>query len=304
MHVSTWLLRRGGAAITVVALMLAGCGGAGAAGSGGTASSPPATSGATSTSVAAASGVLGQVERTGQLTVALAPFAPLEFQSSTTKRWEGFDVDFLSAFARTLHANLVVDDMAFAATIQAVHDGRADITANIFKTKSREKEIAFSEPVLNYVEGVIVNSVHPQVTVDSKAGLSGKTIATCRGCAEEAFVPLIPGAKDESYSTADDTFEAVSAGRVDAAFQPVMYEQYAVRTNPALHIKVLGPIPASIAGSAQKPQGFYGVAPGSSSQSLLQALNTFITRSCRDGDTQKILDRYGLTSSSYLEGLC
>lgn len=301
-------LRRCAAVLALGALVLSGCGAtaasSNAAGGTSTTSTPAAVSPTAASSSAAGGGLLGQVEKSGQLTVALAPFAPLEFQSSTTKQWEGFDVNFLTAFAKTLHAKLVVDDMAFAATIQAVHDGRADITANIFETPQREKELAFSKPILNYLEGVIVNSQHPAVSADTVAALSNKTIATCRGCAEQAFVPKIPGAKNASYGTADDTFEAVSTGRVAAAFQPVMYEQYAVRTNPALHIKLLGPIPAAVAGAAQKPQGFYGVALGSGSQTFLNRLNAYIQSSCLDGKTQQILDKYGLSSTSYLKGLC
>ena len=305
-------LRRCWAVLALGAVILSGCGAAATGSATGGAATPgtstPAASSSTASSTTASSGaatgLLGQVEKSGQLTVALAPFAPLEFQSTTTKQWEGFDIDFLTAFAKTLNARLVVDDMAFAATIQAVHDGRADITANIFETPSREQELAFSKPILNYLDGVIVNSQHPQVAADTVAALSNKTIATCRGCAEEAFVPKIPGAKNASYSTADDTFEAVSTGRVAAAFQPVMYEQYAAQTNPSLHIKVLGPIPASVAGAAQKPQGFYGVELGSGSQSFLTTLNAYIQQSCLNGSTQKILNKYGLTSPSYLQGLC
>ncbi len=294
MRILTVTLRGVAAALAAGALALAGCGN-------GTAALPPAASGG---GTAAPTGLLAQVRQSGQLTVALAPFAPLEFQSATTKQWEGFDIDVLSAFARSLGVRLVVDDMAFAATIQAVHDGRADITANIFKTPAREQELAFSEPVLDYLDGVIVNAQKPAVTADTVAGLSGKSIATCRGCAEEAFVPKIPGATDDSYSTADETFSAVSTGRADAAFQPVMYEQYAVHENPSLHLKVLGPIPEAVAGAAQRPQGFYGVAPGSASQQFLSTLNTFLTQECRSGATAGFLAKYGLTSASYLQGLC
>jgi|GEM_PF-605799 len=266
--------------------------------------SPPASSVSASSTAAATGTLLAKVEGSGQLTVALAPFAPLEFQDATTKQWTGFDVDMLTAFAQTLGAKLVVDDMAFAATIQAVQSGRADITANIFKTPARAKQIAFSEAVLNYVDGVIVNSKKPQITQDTVAAMEGKTIATCRGCAEEAFVKLIPKATDQSFNTATDTFLAVSTGRVAAAFQPVMYEEYAVHENPSLAIKELGPIPKAVAGAAQQPQGFYGVPQGSGSQTLLAKLNAFLTQQCTDGATAKILAKYGLTSPSYTAGLC
>ncbi len=298
-----------GFAAVGLALGLTACA-AGSAPSGGTHSAATsAASGATKTSTPAAAGgggttLLQKVQSTRKLTVALAPFAPLEFQSKKTKQWEGFDISMLGAFAHSLGAHLSIQALPFAATIQAVSVHRADITANIFKTAKRAKIVAFSKPVLNYVDGVIVNAQHPQVTTDSVSALSGKRIGTCRGCAEQAFVPKIPHATNVSFSTAEESFLAVSTGRVAAAFQPVMYAQYDMHQNPSLHLKVLGAIPRSAAGAAQKPQGFYAVAKGTYSKTFLTKLNAFLAKSCKSGKTKSYLTHYALTGSSYLSGIC
>ncbi|MCL6633333.1 MAG: ABC transporter substrate-binding protein, partial [Alicyclobacillus herbarius] len=248
--------------------------------------------------------LLSKVKSSHELTVAVASIPPLEYQDPKTQQWAGVDIDLLNKFAKSLGAKLVVHSMEFAATIQSVSSKRDDITANIYKTPKRERVLSFSKPVIKYVEGVIVNSEHPQVSAPTLVALKGKTIATTSGTAEQDFVPKIPGAVNKSYNSINETFLALSSGRVDAAFQPIMYAQWAVHKNPSLHIKVLGPDPVAITGKDnQAPAGYYGVAKGDYSKRFLAKLNAFLDKEHTNGDLKKILAKYGLTNPSYLEGL-
>lgn len=68
------------------------------------------------------------------------------------------DIAILTKFAQSIGVTLKVNPMQFSASIQGVSSKRYDITANIYKTPTREKAIQFSEPVIWYQEGIIVNS--------------------------------------------------------------------------------------------------------------------------------------------------
>ncbi|WP_232796613.1 MULTISPECIES: substrate-binding periplasmic protein [Kyrpidia] len=248
--------------------------------------------------------LLDKVKSSKVLSVAVASFPPLEYQDPATQQWSGVDIDILSKFASTLGAKLEVHSMAFPATIQSVASKRDDITANIFKTPEREDVLTFSNPVIKYVEGIIVNSDFPRIPAATVEGLQGKKIATATGTAEQAFVPRIPGAVNQSYNSVNEAFLALSSGRVDATFQPVMYAEWAVKKNPSLHIKVLGPVPESITGKGnQAPAGYYGVAKGDYSKRFLDELNKFLVQEQSNGGLKQILEKYGLTDPSYLAGL-
>jgi polar amino acid transport system substrate-binding protein len=282
--------------LTAAALMgMTACGTA--AGAGGDQSSGNGASGS-------GMDLLTKVQKTHVLSVALASFPPLEYQDPKTQQWTGVDIDLLNKFASSLGAKLAIHSMAFPASIQSVASKRDDITANIFKTPDRQRVLSFSDPVIKYVDGVIVNSQNPQVKAATVNDLQGKSIATCNGCAEQPYVAKVPGATNKGYDSVNETFLALSAGRVDADFQPVMFAQWAVHENPSLHIKVLGAIPVAVTGKGnQAPAGYYGVAQGPYSKRFLDKLNAFLSKERSDGDLTHILKKYGLNSQSYLRGI-
>ncbi len=247
--------------------------------------------------------LLGQVQSTHQLIIAESAFAPQDFQSTTTKQWTGYDVNILRGFAKSLGAHLKIDALPFSSSIQAVADKRADITIDIYKNSDRAKVLSFSRPMLNYNDAVAVNSQNPAVKSASLSALKGKSIAVVTGSAEVPEANQVPNATVTQYGSVAESFLALSAGRVAADFQPDVDISWAHKTNPSLHIKILGPVPSSIAPPIQGLRGYFGVPKGPYSQSFLKKLNAYLKKIAENGTEQKILDKYGMTSSVYLKGI-
>lgn len=246
--------------------------------------------------------LLDKVKRTGELVIALSSIPPLEFQDPETKEWKGTDVDILKDFAAHLGAELKVESMQWAAVVQSVRSRRADISANMYKTPERAQEVDFSDPATCYVEGVIVNAEKPKIAELSVEGLNGKRIATIRGSGEEKFFENLPKAENVSYDSLDQTFLEVSSGRVDATFQPIMYAEWALQSNPDWKIKVLGPTPPEVATDLAQAAGHYGVAKGEYSKRFLEELNTFLVEQRRSGRAAEIFASYGLHDDTYYTG--
>lgn len=270
-----------GAALGVGSFLLAGCG----------------------SSAAGTNTLLGKVKSTHQLVIAESAFAPQDYQNPHTKQWTGYDVDILRGFAKTLGAKLKIDALPFSSSIQAVADKRADITIDIYYKKSRARVLSFSRPMLNYNDAIAVNSQNPVVTKDSVSALKGKKIAVVTGSAEVPEAEAIPGATVKQYGSVAESFLALSEGRVAADFEPDTDIAWAKKQNPSLHIKILGPVPASVAPPIQSLRGYFGVPKGSYSQSFLKKLNAYLKKIAEDGTEQKILDKYGMTSSVFLKGI-
>lgn len=264
------------------------------------------TVGLTGCGTVAASGsptLLSQVEHSHTLTIAESAYAPEDFQNPTTKQWTGYDVNILQGFAKTLGAHLAIDAMPFSASIAAVADKRADLTIDIYWTATRAKVLSFSRPMLNYNDVVAVNSTNSQIRNDTVHGLSGKHIAVVVGSEEVGEANKIPHAQVTQYGSIGESFLALSSGRVAADLQPDVDVSWAKKENPSLAIKILGPVPASIAPPITSLRGYYGMAKGAYSQSLLTKLNAYLHKIESNGEEQTILDKYGMTSPVFLNGI-
>lgn len=247
--------------------------------------------------------LLAKVKHTHQLVIAESAFAPQDFQNPKTKRWTGYDVGILRAFAKTLGAHLKVDALPFASSIEAVASKRADITIDIYYTKARARVISFSRPMLNYNDVVAVNSVHPKVTKDILPALKGKRIAVVVGSEEVSEANAIPNATVKEYGSVAESFLALSSGRVAADLQPDTDVAWAKKQNKSLKIKILGPVPKKIAPPIKSLRGYYGVPKGPYSHTFLLKLNAFLKKIAKNGVEQRILDQYGMKNPVFLKGI-
>ncbi|WP_298211235.1 transporter substrate-binding domain-containing protein [Ferrimicrobium sp.] len=276
---------RAAGVLAVAASMLAACGSA----------STSSSTGAT--------GMLAQVESSHQLIIAMSAYAPEDFQNSSGK-WTGYDPVILSAFAKTIGAKLVIDAIPFAASVEAVATHRADITIDIYYTKARAQVIAFSRPMLNYDDVVAVSKTHPQVTKDTVKALSGKNIAVVTGSEEVNEANKTPNAHVIQYSNIEETFLALGSGRVAADYQPDTDVSWAIHQDPSLDVKILGPMPTSLAPPIASLRGYYGVPKGSYGKEFLQRLNAYLKKIECNGTEQKMIDQFGMQNPVYLAGLC
>lgn len=158
--------------------------------------------------------------------------------------------------------------------------------------------------MLNYYDGVAVNEKHPSVHAATVKALKGKSIAVTTGSAEVAEAKKVPNGHVTQYSNTEETFLALSQGRVDADFQPAIDVSYAKKKNPNLNVKLLGPMPSSISPPPASLRGYYGLPKGAYGHDLKLKLDAFLRHITCDGAEQKILNHYGMTQRSYLKALC
>ncbi len=247
--------------------------------------------------------LLAKVRHSHQLVLAESAFAPEDFQNPTTKRWTGYDVNILSGFAKTLGAKLRIVPLPFASSIEAVASRRADITIDIYYTPQRAKVLSYSRPMLNYNDVVAVNSVHPAIKVDTLRALRGKKVAVVLGSEEVTEAKKIPAVHMKQYGSVAESFLALSTGRVAADLQPDADVSWAHKRNPSLKIKILGPVPKTIAPPIKTLRGYYGVPKGPYSHTFLMRLDAYLKKIATNGVEQRILNRYGMKSPIYLKGI-
>jgi ABC-type amino acid transport substrate-binding protein len=260
-------------------------------------------SSSTTSSTTNATGLLAKVESTHKLVIAMSAYAPEDYQNASGQ-WSGYDPAILSAFAKTLGAKLVIDAIPFAASVEAVATHRADITVDIYYTKARAQVISFSRPMLNYNDVVAVNKTNPQVKKDTVSALTGKRIAVVTGSEEVAEANKTPNASVKQYSNIEESFLALSSGRVAADYQPGVDVSWAIHKNPSLNVKILGAMPTSLAPPVASLRGYYGVPNGSYGKEFLAKLNTYLKTIECNGTEQKMLNKFGMSSPIYLQGLC
>jgi len=248
--------------------------------------------------------LIEKVKRTNSLVVGTGSYPPLTFVEPETGEWVGGDMDVLIAFAEHLGVDPFITYMPASALVPALKSERIDIWVDLWYTEERAKELAFSDIWTCYSDAVTVNSENPTVEEASVEALTGKTIATCRGCAEELFIDNVPQAEKALYDTVEETFLEVSAGRVDAAFQPLIYTEWAMIQNPDWNIKVLGLTPAELQeGNAVTPS-YFGVKKGTYSETLLVELNEFIAEWRESGRMRESFAKQGLTQDILFSPTC
>lgn len=303
-HLAKWrpgaLPRRKPAATLVslgilISLAVAACGS--------TSGSAASNASSTSSTSTKASGLLGKVESSHSLSIAMSAFAPQDFQNKSGT-WTGYDVDILRGFAKTLGAKLKINAMPFSASIQAVSSKRDDITIDVYYKKSRAKVVSFSRPMLNYNDAIAVRASKPEVSAPTVAALTGKSIAVVTGSAEVPEAKAVPKAHVVQYNNINDSFLALSSGRVAADIQPDVDISWSKRKDSSLDIKLLGPVPTSIAPPIQSLRGYYGVPKGSYSSGFLTKLNAYLKKISCNGTEQSILNNYGMSNPVYLKGIC
>lgn len=250
-----------------------------------------------------ANALLKQIETSHQLKIAMSAFAPQDYQKKTGQ-WTGYDVTILKGFAKSLGAHLVIDSVPFASSIEAVATQRDDITIDIFYNATRAKVIAYSRPMMNYSDAIAVNKSSPQVTKATISGMSGKDLAVVTGSEEVAEAKKVPSATVTDYTDVANSFLALSQGRVAADLQPDVDISWQIHKDPSMDIKLLGPVPASIAPPIATLRGYYGVPKKADAHQFLQKLNTYLKKIACNGSEQKVLAKYGMSSHIYLKGVC
>ena len=155
-----------------------------------------------------------------------AEFPPYEFMEGDAI--VGIDAEIAAAIADILGKKLVIEDMAFDATIPALQAGKIDfIMAGLTVTEERQKSVNFTESYATGVQVVIVKEGSEITSSEDlfapKADGSLWTVGVQQGTTGDLYTTWDleepeegePTAKIERYSKGADAVQALITGKVD-----------------------------------------------------------------------------------------
>lgn len=154
---------------------------------------------------------LADIQARGQLNCAVySDVPPFSSPDPKTRQLVGMDVDLCGALAKQMGVKLNLMPTSIEARIAVIATGRADVLiANLAYTKSRGKQIQFSDPYYVAKEMLVVKKAN----VDkNRADFKGKRISATKGTTSEQSIYLA-GAKAITFHDAASAFLALEQNK-------------------------------------------------------------------------------------------
>ncbi|MGE9551693.1 transporter substrate-binding domain-containing protein [Erwinia amylovora] len=154
---------------------------------------------------------LADIQARGQLNCAVySDVPPFSSPDPKTRQLVGMDVDLCGALAKQMGVKLNLMPTSIEARIAVIATGRADVLiANLAYTKSRGKQIQFSDPYYVAKEMLVVKKAN----VDkNRADFKGKRISATKGTTSEQSIYLA-GAKAITFQDAASAFLALEQNK-------------------------------------------------------------------------------------------
>ena len=212
-------------------------------------------------------------------------FAPFEFLNTTTKTYEGFDMDLIRAVADKAGYDVEIVNMGFDALIPALSTGNIDvIAAGVSVTDERSKRVDFTTPYYKTGLSLLVskqNADKYKVFDD----LKGKAVAVQIGTTGAEAAKGIEGAKVKNFNTTSEAFMDVAMGGSDAVILDRPVIAYYLKTKPAASKAVQ--LQPSIADAAD-----FAFAVKKGNKALLDKLNAALDELKKSGEFDKISGKY------------
>lgn len=263
------------AAAALMVVALAGC--SGSAGSSGTSSSASGSAGAAATEA--------KLVNAGTLTVGTSPDYP-PFENLEDGQVVGFEVDLVNAIAEKLGLAVEYKSMNFDSIIAAVEAGtQIDLGMSGFSiTPERAKEIDFTTSFYTDDLGIATLKDGQFTTADSLDAAGVKIAVQSGTTGESSMKENYPNAEVVSYTSSNDIFAALSAGKVDAAC-----------TNISVVGAMLNGSYTDCALVKKIPSGEdYGLVVSKANPVLLEEINAAIDELTEDGTLDSLLAKWEL----------
>src|SRR5471032_695415 len=137
---------------------------------------------------------------------------PNSFIDAKSRQLVGYEVDLCRAIAKSLGVKPVIKQLAVAARIPELQQGRIDIlTASLTHNKERESLIDFSLSTFYTGQRVLVKK---SSNITSVAGLAGKKVLTVKGGTQEPNIrKAVPGVDVVTFETSQQAFLALQQGK-------------------------------------------------------------------------------------------
>lgn len=215
-------------------------------------------------------------------------FAPFVFQDSNNK-YTGIDMDLIKAIAKDQGFTIEITNPGFDAALNAVQSGQSDgMIAGMSVTDARKETFDFSEP---YYTANAILAVKESSTIASYKDLKGKTIGVKNGTASQTFLTKNQSKYDykiKTFADASSMYDSLNSGSVDA----VMDDEPVIKYSISQGQKLKTPIKGTPIGDTA-----FAVKKGSNPE-LIQMFNNGLANIKKNGQYQKILDKYLKKSNS------
>ncbi|PMR66024.1 amino acid ABC transporter permease [Streptococcus intermedius] len=215
-------------------------------------------------------------------------FAPFVFQDSNNK-YTGIDMDLIKAIAKDQGFTIEITNPGFDAALNAVQSGQADgMIAGMSVTDARKETFDFSEP---YYTANAILAIKETSTITSYKDLKGKTVGVKNGTASQTFLTKSQSKYDykiKTFADASSMYDSLNSGSVDA----VMDDEPVVKYSISQGQKLKTPIKGTPIGDTA-----FAVKKGSNPE-LIQMFNNGLANIKKNGQYQKILDKYLKKTSS------
>ena len=200
-----------------------------------------------------------------------------------------------------VEATLQVTAMPFASLIPAIQSDRIQLIVDaMYIRPARAEVIDFTTGTFFNPESLDAAKGNPK-NLHQLADLCGHSAGTYQGTVyvdmlkkQAAACPADKPLDLHQYPTIQNVFADMNAGRLDAGIVDASLSAYALKQNPALGFEIVGDY---------KPEDkadticAFGVAKGN--DDFVKAFNTSYAQMRADGTAAKLLEKWGLTPTSF-----
>lgn len=170
-------------------------------------------------------------------------FAPMGFRDEKGEL-VGFDIDLSKEVAKRIGAEIQYQPIEWSMKETELNTGNIDMIWNGYSiTKLRQEEVAFTNSYLSNSQIIITLSDSPAVKISDLEGLVVSTQAESSALdaakAKSGFVESIKDGKLIEFSTNNEAFNDLEAGRSDAIVVDEVLARYYMNKNGQEKYKVL-----------------------------------------------------------------
>jgi polar amino acid transport system substrate-binding protein len=137
---------------------------------------------------------------------------PNSFLDPKTRELVGYEVDLANAIARKIGVKAVFKQLAVAARIPELQQGRVDVlAASLTHNKEREQQVDFSLTIFVTGQKVLVKTASGIADVPQ---LAGKKVLTVKGGTQEPNIrKAVPSVDVVTFETTQQAFQALQQGK-------------------------------------------------------------------------------------------
>ena len=224
----------------------------------------------------------------GTITVAINS-ASMPFVYLKNNKFVGFDIEFITGFAKEYGYDIQFEDVAFAAILGGVQSAKYDLgISGITITDEREESMDFSD--VYHVEDLAV-IIRRGAGADDLEQFNSATLGVVTGSLYGGYSrEQFPNASIKEFNTFADVLVALKGGKVDGIMLDKPNFNSVARTDKSL---------TSITVPAYSVEIGFGFQKNDAGNALQAQMNAFLTKLKAEGKIDVLIDKwYGETEPS------